>query len=580
MPATGLLGEGRVVFEPGATDRTAIRTVGEETLRVGPGVTVSTSGNGGGTVGGMQFVNDGRLLAETPGGKLFLYGGPFTNRGTVSVANGGSLTIQGAWTNTGVISVDHGAVVLHELPDAAARGDFRVRDGALHVYAPTTPAVVRGLDVTGTLLSAATLDNSNNVLPVRDGTNTWQVRHGTIRGGSIVAAPGVPLATSFTSELRDVAVEADIEVAPAGRLYLAGTTKVTGRDIRLGSIPQHPTRSDTELFLSTLQPLGPGARVVFDGSGVSFVRRVDRGPLTVPTQAEIVTGSGEGVIEGPSLTNAGRIASVTAGKTLRLNTRTITNQGVLEATGGDLLAPGTSQGAAALTNSGTVRLGVGGDVRVTGTVTQSAGSRVEVTLGGTGAEELGQLHATGQVRLAGTLGVEAADDYTILPGRSFEVLTYGSRMGAFETIANNTDLRGLTFTPVYDADSLTLVPGALAGDANLDGRVSVSDLRAARRNLGRAGRGWTDGDFDGNGRVTSRDVLLVRQNLGAELPAAALGGPGFIVVPEPGAPIGLLVVAGGSMFRRRKGRARLVQPRFAKPRVSSNEQKRGLANRG
>lgn len=283
----------------------------------------------------------------------------------------------------------------------------------------------------------------------------------------------------------------------------------------------------------------------------------------------MITGSNGGNIEGTTVSNAGRIAAVTPGKNITLSTAlTINNEGVLEASGGDIEAPGVVQNQqgtrtpATLNNTGTVRLGVGGDLRV-GSIAQSASSRVDVVLGGTGEEQLGQAHASGQVQFAGTLGVEAAPGYTVLPGSSFEIVTYGSRDGAFDSVVNNTGLAGLTFTPVYDADSLTLVSGALAGDANLDGRVNATDLLTTRRHLGREGLDWTGGDFDGNGLVNTRDVLLLRRNYGAAIAGlssatvpAETPKPGAMAgaVPEPTQPLAMLAAA--SLLGRRRGRRR------------------------
>ena len=48
---------------------------------------------------------------------------------------------------------------------------------------------------------------------------------------------------------------------------------------------------------------------------------------------------------------------------------------------------------------------------------------------------------------------------------------------------------------VYDADSLTLLAGATAGDATLDGRVDAADLMRVRRNLGIKDGDWLSGDL-------------------------------------------------------------------------------------
>jgi len=569
----GLLGTGQVVFDPGAGSQTSIRTEAER-LYIGPEITVRTAAQGWGSIGGRQFVNDGRLLAETQGGRLFLggTGAVFTNRGTVSVANGGAIDIGGDWSNTGTISVDHGTVYLERIPAAAARGQFRVRDGTL-LLNRTTPAAVRALDVTGSVLSAADLDNTNNVLDVRDGTNTWRVRAGVLRGGTVTSTAGAPLVTSGQSEFRDVVLDADVHVTPGGQLRMTGTTRVAGHDVRLdsGPVPDNPF-TGSSLTVGSEQMLGAGTRVIFDGARVNTLRRGDRTGFSVPAGVQVVTGAGGGAIEGGAITNAGRIAAVTPGKAITFSTaQSIINRGVLEAGDGDLEAPGVPQQQGGprvpvpLSNEGTIRLGVGGDLRV-GSVAQFPSARVDVVLGGAGEEQLGQAHATGEFRFAGILGVEAASGYSVLPGRAFEIVTYGSRAGSFDSIVNNTGLAGLTFTPVYDADSLTLVSGALAGDANLDGRVNATDLLVLRRHFGRSGVDWTGGDFDGNGRANARDLILLRQNYGTALPtatAAALGSsaPGsFAAVPDPSGAF-VLLATGVLMTRRvRRNRHNEIRP--------------------
>ena len=57
---------------------------------------------------------------------------------------------------------------------------------------------------------------------------------------------------------------------------------------------------------------------------------------------------------------------------------------------------------------------------------------------------------------------------------------------------------------------------ALAGDANLDGRVDVlNDAFILVNNLGATGRTWTQGDFDGSGNVNVLgDAFILVNNLG------------------------------------------------------------------
>ena len=107
---------------------------------------------------------------------------------------------------------------------------------------------------------------------------------------------------------------------------------------------------------------------------------------------------------------------------------------------------------------------------------------------------------------------------------------------------------------------------ALAGDADLDGGVSINDFNVLAANFGLAtGRTWLQGDFDGDGGVSINDFNLLAANFGRTLPASGDTWAGLLAfaaahhdlaafeattgVPEPGVIAGL-AVAGGLLRRR------------------------------
>lgn len=65
----------------------------------------------------------------------------------------------------------------------------------------------------------------------------------------------------------------------------------------------------------------------------------------------------------------------------------------------------------------------------------------------------------------------------------------------------------------------------LTGDANRDGRVTLADLAAIQRNLGKmSGAIWEDGDISGDGKVTALDAALFSASFGVDFrdwPSAA-----------------------------------------------------------
>lgn len=92
---------------------------------------------------------------------------------------------------------------------------------------------------------------------------------------------------------------------------------------------------------------------------------------------------------------------------------------------------------------------------------------------------------------------------------------------------------------VRDAAGNALATGQVFGDfwflnadANRDQRVNSRDFAIFRKNFGRAGVGFSGGDFDYDGRVTMNDFRILRQNMGAFLgtPPGPGGDP-----PLPGA---------------------------------------------
>ena len=73
----------------------------------------------------------------------------------------------------------------------------------------------------------------------------------------------------------------------------------------------------------------------------------------------------------------------------------------------------------------------------------------------------------------------------------------------------------------------------LAGDANRDKRVDMSDFSALRTNFGKRNVGFAGGDFDFDGVVGNNDFAILRRQFGKSLgPAPA----GFDVPSVPGTP--------------------------------------------
>ena len=105
-----------------------------------------------------------------------------------------------------------------------------------------------------------------------------------------------------------------------------------------------------------------------------------------------------------------------------------------------------------------------------------------------------------------------------------------------------------------DYDNLAVF-NPIAGDANVDGLVNLSDFNTLAENFGQgSGATWIDADFNGDGNVNLEDFNLLAANFGQSAAGptvtpgdwAALGA----AVPEP-ATLGLLLTALPLIRRRR-----------------------------
>jgi hypothetical protein len=77
-----------------------------------------------------------------------------------------------------------------------------------------------------------------------------------------------------------------------------------------------------------------------------------------------------------------------------------------------------------------------------------------------------------------------------------------------------------------------------AGDANLDGKVTISDYGKIDFNVGIPGAsGWVNGDFNYDGKITISDYGIIDFVVGIQGPPIPAGGGvgGVDAVPEPNA---------------------------------------------
>lgn len=164
------------------------------------------------------------------------------------------------------------------------------------------------------------------------------------------------------------------------------------------------------------------------------------------------------------------------GGTLRLsNTLTLQADGVLEGAGTILTS---------VTNGGRVQLGgsSAGLLTIDGNYTQLSTGDLQMQIGGPLADvDYDHLHVTGSVTLGGILNVTLIDNFVPRPGDTFDVVTYASHVGTFETVNLPTLVPGQNIDVVYTESAVRLVARSLpvvAVDNDLvrvdEGQVAVN----------------------------------------------------------------------------------------------------------
>jgi hypothetical protein len=184
--------------------------------------------------------------------------------------------------------------------------------------------------------------------------------------------------------------------------------------------------------------------------------------------------------------NQGTIAADDTGGSITIDTDAVTNQGTLQAADGEALTVSNFA-----PNSGTISVGAGSKVNVSGGFTQSAAGTVSIFVAGTASGQYGELSIAGSATLSGTLNVTLSGGFSPAAGNAFKVLTYGSRSGTFATINTPTLAGGLVLTASYNPGDLTLTttsgpspsPGNVARPALVVASPTASSS-ATNRSLG------------------------------------------------------------------------------------------------
>jgi hypothetical protein len=129
--------------------------------------------------------------------------------------------------------------------------------------------------------------------------------------------------------------------------------------------------------------------------------------------------------------------------------------------GGVLTGSGTLTGN--VVNGGVVQPGgsAAGSLLVTGSYVQTLFGRLNVQLGGrTAGSQFDVLQVGGAATFDGTLGVSRIGSFAPVAGDAFAVVAYGTRSGTFQTLEGLNVFPGFLLDPAYDAAAFRLVARA------------------------------------------------------------------------------------------------------------------------
>jgi fibronectin-binding autotransporter adhesin len=419
VSSNGVLARGRLVLTTTDTNSYAFLNVSGGTLANAGTITVDPgAGNAGGRYwyGGVNNTATGTIaINETTQGNN---GGPWTNSGTITIANGKGLTgVGGPFTNTGTLTNG---------------GTFEQTGGFTWT--------------SGTITNNGSFTSSYG---------TVTTGSGTLSGNPIVliGAALSPNGTGSAAFILRASNTLEATVASGYTLTIEGTTS-TGSGVlsysanrtNNGTIHLTTTETNSYAFLNGNSfTLTNNSTITVDpGAGNAGGRFWYGGVNNTATGTIAINETTQ--TNGNPWTSSGTL-SIAALKTLMLG-------GGLTVSGGTLSGGGTIAGNVAQTG-GTISPGSSpGTLTIDGNYTGGRNGKVRIELNGTAPGQFDVLTITGTAVLAGTL--QLVTNYSPVLGNSFTVITYASKTGKFKTITGQFLAGDIGYDVKFGATSTTL----------------------------------------------------------------------------------------------------------------------------
>jgi hypothetical protein len=398
------------------------------------GGTLSTTGSG--TIQSQNATLDGTVNVVT-------------NTGTLDVANGYDLFLQGTVDNTGTIAATGNSFVVLNQPSTLSGS------GTL-TMGPNTALFGSGNAFTNqsTIEGAGTIGDSNP-MPI---TNT----------GTIIANQTSPL--SITPDATGFKNTGTLSVNTGSTLNVTGLFTNLKKGALTGG-----TYTVSGLLNLQNSIVTNNANITLTGSAAEIFDNFHSvnalSALTSNSAKGILSlQSGQGLTTSANLANKGKLtigtsSSLNAGGSFTQSGGTTTVDGTLGATAGITLSKGTLQGQGILvaTVNSSAILNVGdststaGLLTISGSYAENATGTLNVAVNGTQVgTQYSQLAVANSASLNGTLIIKLKKGFVPVVGTNFDILTASSVSGKFLTVKGTSINSGEHFDVVYKSGSVTL----------------------------------------------------------------------------------------------------------------------------
>jgi hypothetical protein len=402
---------------------------------------------GGGNIGGaaMGLVNSGTITANASGGSLFIdvSSAGFNNTGTIQALTGSNLIIEGTAN----------ALLNYNTTTNTLTGGTYTANGGNIYFAGSASGIT-------TLAARVTQEASGQLMNTTTGTSALANLSSIVSGGVLTttatfAQPGafsmagaLNLLPKTSFSVGSLAQINSAGVLTAGQWVFDSNFNITGTPVSIKTNSAVVTLSGGTFF-NTANSSNAMASLT---GNKNELRIMNAAKFT--TTGSLTNSGTLSVAKGCALTIGGTGTSYTqtGGKTTHDGMLT----GAVNVNSGTLLGAGTITGkvsvggmkVGAMLSIGDA--GLAGQMKITGSYTQTANGKLSTAIGGTTViTQYSQLKVMGAATLSGTLAAPLIGSFVPTVGQTFTVLSAGSIAGTFSntTIAiNSSEFFAVSYT--------------------------------------------------------------------------------------------------------------------------------------